>query len=212
MKTKIIALKVIGKVLKIKDLPPGKRAVPSRWVFACKERQHAEAGEKERSARVAYRGDRDVPDNRATGNASHTASMTTYFIMEAWASQDETIVRECWDVSGAYYKSMSRKEQYMAAPPGFDVDKDGDKVCWLLARNMPGKDDAGAKWEKDRDDYFIDHLRLRRAQWDDSVFVIRVNEGHWLVLLAHVDDFAVFGKPQALVDKIGNAVHARFSI
>ena len=93
-----------------------------------------------------------------------------------------------------------------------DRDKQGRRIAWHMAKNMPGKDDAGARWERDLHHFLIKVLQFRRAKWDPATFILRRSERVWCVLCVFVDDFAAFGMPMALLKRVEHQLNERFNI
>lgn len=127
LKEKIFGLGVMS-VVKLDALPPGAKPIATRWVYASKIREHSN-GEVEHSARVVAKGFAEVQQNNYLRYDCPTMQLPAYLMNEARAARDASIVREGWDVSGAYYRSDPRKIFYVYAPPGYDRSKESGDIA-----------------------------------------------------------------------------------
>ena len=93
--------------------------------------------------------------------------LPAYLMNEARAARDASIVREGWDVSGAYYRSDPRKIIYVYAPPGYDRSKEsGDRLVWRLKKSLPGTTDAGRNWYTTFSKFLTDKIGMRSNKAD----------------------------------------------
>ena len=193
-------LKASGKPFKLLN---------ATWAFTEKERAHSN-GELEASARVAAGGYGQEQYVDYDETYAPTMSLTSYKILEAEAANDPDIIRECWDISGAYYRSIPKYNQYMKMPPGFETGPDN---IWKLLKCMPGTKDAGHCYNDQLTELLLamgftvnpaDHasFRLEEVHRDGGV--------QWICLTIHVDDTAAFSNNQKLMDKIFELVTKRF--
>ncbi len=89
-----------------------------RWVFALKERAHSN-GELEPSARLVCKGFTQKYGVDFEETSADTMALISYMIMEALAAQDPRIIRENWDIKGAFYRASPDHIQLMRPPPGY---------------------------------------------------------------------------------------------
>ena len=72
-----------------------------------------------------------------------TIAQASYYAQHAMALQFKklniNIIKEGWDISGAYYQTYNKYKQYIHAPAG--TKHEGQ--VWLLTKCMPGSKDAG---------------------------------------------------------------------
>ena len=76
-----------------------------RRVYSAAVREHS-GGEAEYRVRYTVRGFNEQESNDFTGRSAPTMAFTAYLINEARAAADEAVLREGWDVSGAYYMAI----------------------------------------------------------------------------------------------------------
>ena len=137
----------------------------SSWIYASKERAHHDDGKgKEDSARVVAGGYSQVYGVDYKETYCPTMSFETYKMSEAEALNDPRIIREEYDIKGAYYQTLPKFKQYMEQPPGMGetpeshaaIDFGSDtmpdfapipgaarKYVWELLTCFPGTKDAG---------------------------------------------------------------------
>ena len=190
----------------VKALGKEFRVLNATWAFAEKERAHSE-GEKEASARVAaggYGQELYVDYNKTY---APTMCLTAYKANEADAANDESITRECWDISGAYYLTTPIYVQYMKEPPGFETGKDN---IWRLHKCMPGTKDAGHCYNVQLTKLLTDKIGFKVNPADNASFRLVSKTGDFINLNIHVDDTAVFSSSQKLMDVIFNIINKDF--
>ena len=125
-------------VIKDELAPPGTRVLRGIWVYVQKERAHT-GGQLERSARYAADGSTQRPGEDHGETSCPTVNLTCFFIDEARASQDPTIVREVWDCVGAFYHTRPSRRQYIRPAPGHGTfDKAGRALmCLRCGQPLP---------------------------------------------------------------------------
>jgi hypothetical protein len=98
------------------ELPPGKKALPSKWVYKIKR---DECGKVQRyKSRYVAKGFLQRIDEDMITNAP-TSSGTTFRILLAMAAEKDWDVDQL-DVKTAFLNGELTEELYMRPPPGFD--------------------------------------------------------------------------------------------
>ena len=182
------------------------RVLNATWAFDEKERAHSK-GLKEASARVAAGGYGQEQYVDYNETYAPTMSMTAYKANEADAANDSSIIRECWDISGAYYRSIPKYRQYMKEPPGFETGPDN---IWHLLRCMPGTKDAGHCYNVQLTDHLVEKVGFEVNNADHASFRLVDPQGDFINLNIHVDDTAAFGSSQKLMDDVFELINSRF--
>ena len=203
-----------------KELPqlpvPKFNVMRSRWVYACKKRAHSEGG-LEISARIVTKGftQREGVDFDST--SADTMALMSYFINEARAAQDPGILRENWDVKGAFYNASPSHLQLMAPPPG-TVFKDKECNLWRLNKCMPGTRDAMYHYTTQFADHMVNVIGMLPNPGDDASFYLGVpgenddDEPEWVALTVHVDDIGAFSNIEKLLDWVYEQLSSRFPL
>ena len=161
----------------------------------------------EASARVAaggYGQEQYVDYNKTY---APTNSQTSYKANEADAAVDPSILRECWDISGAYYQSDPKYDQFMKEPPGFET---GPDCIWHLLKCMPGTKDAGHCYNEQLTDYLVSKVGFSVNGADHASFRMTKPNNHFINLNIHVDDTAAFSSSQKLLDDVFKKINVRF--
>jgi hypothetical protein len=189
----------------------GDNVMRGLWVYALKERAHS-GGEMESSARYTGDGGTQVPGVDHGVTHCPTSSPTSFLIDEARAAQDASIIREIWDCIGAYYMTVPAYKQFVRPPPGYEkYDEQGRPMMWRLLRCLPGTKDAGNQFNAQFTEWLVKMAKLRVNVTDASTFHRKDKYG-WINLKVHVDDAAVHGQPQSLIDEVYTIIDRRFPL
>ncbi|KAG7578293.1 Retrotransposon Copia-like N-terminal [Arabidopsis thaliana x Arabidopsis arenosa] len=125
----------------ITDLPPGKKAIGSHWIFTIKYKSN---GEIERyKARLVAMGNRQVEGLDFDETFAPVVKMTTIREFLKIAAVKGWVVHQM-DVHNAFLHGDLEEEVYMRLPPGF-VSQDKSKVC-RLKKSLYGLRQAPRCW------------------------------------------------------------------
>ena len=197
------------KLFKLTKIPPGANVMQGKWVYAFKERQHSD-GDVEKSARLTAMGFTQKQYIDYGETYAPTMAMAAYKMNEARAANDTSIIRECWDVEGAFYMASPKYDQYMEPPAGARIDEHGKpidtskftgRVGWKLLKSMPGTKDGSHNWYNEISSYLTGECKMRANPADLSSFYAEL-KGDWICVNIHVDDAAVFSSSIKLVDML----------
>ena len=181
-----------------------------RWVYALKERAHSD-GQLEASARYVPMGFTQQHGVDYDETTSPTMAMASYKALEAIAAQCRLVIRECWDITGAYYRAFPKYRQFVEQPPGHARSLDHQAAynwVWELLRCMPGTKDPGHHFNAQ----FTQHLLgigFKILAGDPASFMLRVG-GKWMAITLHVDDMAVFATSQDLMDAVYKSINHKY--
>jgi hypothetical protein len=193
-------------------LPPGRKAVGSRWVYAYK---YDENGQIVRyKARLVAQGFSQVEGLDFTETfapvAKHDAtraflSMVAKFDLEL----------DQMDVKTAFLNGGLDEDIYMRQPPGFEDSKHPDWV-WKLLKAIYGLKQDGRQLNKTLDDYLRkEGFNFVRSEGDYSLYVLRKgDETIWLLiwLLIYVDDTLLASNCRSFLDGFKAALSKRFEM
>lgn len=166
------------------ELPPGKKALPSKWVYKIKR---DEKGKVERyKSRYVAKGFLQKIDEETTITHAPTSSAITFRILLAMAAENDWEIDQL-DVKTAFLNGELEEELYMRPPPGFD--KHGR--VWRLKRAIYGLRQAASAW----------HAKLQKAltgadfqiSESDPCLYTYTHQGEQVYVVIHVDDCLVFG-------------------
>jgi hypothetical protein len=182
------------------------------WVYALKLRSHEgsdgrSVDDKECSARYTANGSTQKEGYDYGETHCPTPQLASIWIDEARAAQDDTIVREIWDWVGAFYQTKNLRRQFVRPPPGYERrDSLGRPMMWLLLQCMPGTKDASHNFNLDVTGCLTGPVGMSLNEADKATFHLWESPRRWVNAKLHVDDAVIHGKPQALVNKVFEAI------
>lgn len=187
------------------DLPPGKRALISKWVYKVK---YLLSGDIERyKARLVARG-----YNQAFGldycdffsPVAKTATVRTFLAIGA--SKQWQIHQV--DVNNAYLHGHIEEEIYLQPPEGYHKAKAG-KVCKQF-KSLYGLKQAGRQWHKEISDKLLS-FGFQISQGDHCLFT-KGSGSNFLALVVYVGDILIVGPNTHLIDAVKKHLHSLFTI
>ena len=176
----------------IVELPPGQKAIGSKWVYRVK---HNADGSIERfKARVVAKGFNQRPGQDYFETFASTMRQSTIRIVMALAAIEDMELRSV-DISYAFTNSDIDVEIYMQQPPGF---KQGGKeyVC-RLNKSLYGLKQSPRLWGETLGKVLVD-LGFKRTYSDASLYIYD-RDNIKVIMPVFVDDIT-------LASKSGNAI------
>jgi hypothetical protein len=235
MREHIMKLRRIGGgVYKLVKRSEAKNVMRSSWVMASKVRAHHKNGQaKEDSARAVAGGYSQEYGIDFKETYCPTMQFENYKISEAEAINDPSIIREEYDIKGAYYHSMrGLLIQYMEQPPGMGetpesfaaIDLQSDALppfkpipgaaklyVWELQTCFPGTKDAGHHFNSQLTKLVVDDLKLTANPSDSATFYGEFGD-MWVRIHSYIDDMTTFGNHQPLIDHCHDTINKRFPL
>ena len=104
------------------------------------------------------------------------------------------------DVKTAFLHGDLEEEIYMEQPEGFTMKGKDHLVC-RLKKNLYGLKQAPRQWYKKFDSFMVEHGYDRTAS-DHYVFVKKLSNGEFIILLLYVDDMLIVGRDTGKIDKL----------
>lgn len=165
----------------IEDLPPRRKAIGSRWVFA---RKYREDGSLERhKARIVAKGFSQIEGvdyYELFAPVAKWESMRT--MLHLAASEDWEIHRIDFDT--AFLNGDLEETIYMKQPEGFQVGKPGQ--VFRLIKAMPGFKQASRAWYQ-KLDTALRELGFIRTKCDSNIYTLK-KDGSRQILSVYVDN------------------------
>ena len=127
----------------IVKLPPGKRAIGSRWFM--KVKTNADGSLDRYKARMVAKGYSQRPGFDFKETFAPTVRYSTIRIILAIAALEDLELRSL-DISHAYLNGELEEEIYMRQPEGFEVG--GPEYVCKLNKSLYGLKQAGRVWNK----------------------------------------------------------------
>jgi len=191
---------------KLVDLPPGRKAINSLWVFKQKRNN---AGEIARhKARLVADGLHQIPGVDFLQTYTPTIRLETFHFIIALAAHYKLQVHGM-DVVAAYLNGKLDEEVYMKQPPGFN-DGTG-RVCKLILFIYSLKQ-AGRNWNIELDTVFKS-LGFIQLIADQCVYVCRdPASGSPTIVTVHVDDMTLCARTDTELSQLKGELASKFKV
>jgi transposase InsO family protein len=186
-------------------LPPGKKAVASKWVFRVK---HKPDGSVERhKARLVAKGFSQIPGIDFFETFASTTKWAALRAVLALAALED-LEMESVDISSAFLNGDMDAEVYMQQPEGF-VQKGREWVCRLL-KSLYGLKQASRLWQQKLDEV-LSELGFSRIQSDASIWVWS-NGTCRVIIPVYVDDMTIVSKDKSQVARVKVHLQKHFKL
>ena len=150
----------------LRDLPPGKKAIPCKWVY--KVKHNADGSIERYKARLVIKGfsqKKGVDYDQTFSPVVRNATIRT--LLSAAASEKMHLMQ--FDVSTAFLYGELDEEIYMEQPEGFS----DNSVC-KLKRSLYGLKQAPRCWNR-RFAMFLQKLGFRQCDADPCLFIMKTH-------------------------------------
>ncbi|GJT09588.1 putative ribonuclease H-like domain-containing protein [Tanacetum coccineum] len=167
------------------DLPYGKRAIRTKWVYRNKKDERGIViRNKARLVAQGYTQEEGIDYDEVFAPVARIEAIRLFL---AYASYKEFVVYQM-DVKSAFLYGKI-KEVYVCQPPGFKDPQFPDKV-YKVEKALYGLHQAPRAWYETLSTYLLDN-GFQRGQIDKTLFIKRV-KGDILLVQVYVDDI-IFG-------------------
>lgn len=204
MQEEIAALE-LNKTWSIVNLPPGKQAIGSKWVYKIKLKATCEV--ERYKARLVAKGYHQQAGLDYHETFAPVAKMVTVkTVISVAASHNWPLYQ--MDVHNAFLQGDLNEEVYMEIPQGFRR-KGEQKVCKLL-KSLYGLKQASRQWNIKLTEVLLD-TGFTQSSHDHSLFT--KSNGHDIaVILIYVDDLLLTGNSHQLIQELKDSLHSRFKM
>ena len=189
----------------IVKLPPGKRAIGSRWFL--KVKYNADGSLDCNKARVVAKGYSQRPGFDFKETFAPTVRYSTIRTILAIAALEDLELRSV-DISHAYLNGKLEEEIYMQQPEGFEVGGP-DHVCRLL-KSLYGLKQAGRVWNKTLHSA-LSSMGFQRVQSDNGLYIY-LRDGVRIFMPVFVDDITLAGSDASKIDSIVKELSSHFKL
>jgi hypothetical protein len=187
------------------QLPPGKRAIGSRWVF--KVKQNADGSIEQYKARFVAQGFSQHPGFDYTETFAPTPKWAALHTILAIAASED-LELESVDISSAYLNGILDKEVYVHQPEGF-VDK-GDDCIWRLLKALYGLKQAGRCWHKKLNEV-LEKMGFIRLTCEHSIWIYKRNNT-WIIIPVFIDDMTIAAKSKDDISQVKDELCSHFKL
>lgn len=189
----------------IVDLPPGKKAIESQWIYKIKYNADGTIGRHK--SRVVAMGNKQVEGEDYTETFAPVIKMTMVRLLLRLVAANNWEVYQM-DVNNAFLHGELEEEVYMKIPPGFR-HKYPNKVC-RLRKSLYRLKQAPRCWFKKLSDAL---LRFGFVQsYDDYSLFSYTRKGVEIRVLVYVDDLLICGNHSHMIQKFKEYLGKCFSM
>ncbi|GJR45500.1 putative ribonuclease H-like domain-containing protein [Tanacetum coccineum] len=176
----------LQKVWTLVNLPNGKRAIGTKWVFRNKKDERGiVVRNKARLAAQGYTQEEGIDYDEVFAPVARIEAIRLFL---AYASFMGFIIYQM-DVKSAFLYGTIEEEVYVCQPPGFEDPQFLDKV-YKVEKALYGLHQAPRAWYETLSTYLIEN-EFRRGTIDKTLF-IKKEKGDILLVQVYVDDI-IFG-------------------
>nr|GEW71973.1 alpha/beta hydrolase fold-3 [Tanacetum cinerariifolium] len=165
---------IIGETLV--NLPHGKRAIRTKWVYRNKRDQRGIVVRNK--ARLVAQGHRQEEGIDYDEVFAHVAQIEAIKLFLAYASFMDFIFYQM-DVKSAFLYGTIEEEVYVSQPPGF-VDPEFPDRVYKVEKALYGLHQAPRAWYETLSTYILDN-RFRRGTNDKTLFIKKIKDDILLV-------------------------------
>nr|GEW58043.1 putative ribonuclease H-like domain-containing protein [Tanacetum cinerariifolium] len=188
------------------DLPNGKRAIGSKWVFRNKKDERGIViRNKERLVTQGYTQEESIDYNEVF---APVARIEAIMIFLAYASFMGFVVYQM-DVKSAFLYGTIEDEVYVCQPPGFE-DLHFPNKAYKVEKALYGLHQALRAWYETLSTYLLEN-RFRRGTIDKTLF-IKKDKDDILLVQVYVDDIIFGSTKKSLCDEFEQIMHKRFQM
>ena len=196
-----------NKTWVLSPLPPGRKAIGSRWVFKIK--RHDDGTIENFKARFVAQGFSQVFGNDYDETVAPTAKLCTLRICSALAASWSTFVFQL-DARSAFLNANLSDEIYIEQPEGFaPAGANGETLYCKLQKCLYGLKQAGREWNKTLTQWFLKNEFVQSAE-DHCLFRCDGTNGSQLFVLVWVDDILYFSNNDkcCMISRRNSAMHS----
>ncbi|GJR19298.1 putative ribonuclease H-like domain-containing protein [Tanacetum coccineum] len=196
----------LQKVWTLVDLPNGKRAIGTKWVFRNKKDERGiVVRNKARLVAQGYTQEEGIDYDEVFAPVARIEAIRLFL---AYASFMGFIVYQM-DVKSAFLYGTIEEEVYVCQPPGFEDPHFPDKV-YKVEKALYGLHQAPRAWYETLSTYLIEN-GFRRGTIDKTLF-IKKEKGDILLVQVYVDDIIFGSTKKSLCDEFEGLMHKRFQM
>ncbi|GJY98629.1 putative ribonuclease H-like domain-containing protein [Tanacetum coccineum] len=196
----------LQQVWTLVDLPHGKRAIGTKWVYRNKKDERGIViRNKARLVVQGYTQEEGIDYDEVFALVARIEAIRLFL---AYASFKDFVVYQM-DVKSAFLYGKIEKEVYVCQPPGFEDPKFPDKV-YKVEKALYGLHQAPRAWYETLSTYLLDN-GFQRDQIDKTLF-IKIVKGDILLVQVYVDDIIFGSTKKKLCTEFEKLMHKKFQM
>ncbi|GKD29619.1 retrovirus-related pol polyprotein from transposon TNT 1-94 [Tanacetum coccineum] len=196
----------LQKVWTLVDLPNGKRAIGTTWVYRNKKDERSIVI-KNKAMLVAqgYTQEEGIDYDEVFSPITRIEAIRLFL---AYASFKDFVVYQM-DVKSAFLYGKIEEEVYVCQPPGFEDPDFPDRV-YKVEKALYGLHQALRAWYETLSTYLLDN-GFQRGKIDKTLF-IRRDKGDILLVQVYVDDIIFGSTKKSLCTEFEKMMHKKFQM
>ncbi|GKF08023.1 putative ribonuclease H-like domain-containing protein [Tanacetum coccineum] len=203
MQEELLHFKLLN-VWTLVDLPHGKKAIGTKWVFRNKKDQRGIVVRNK--ARLVAQGHRQEEGIDYDEVFAPVARIEAIRLFLAFASYMDFTVYQM-DVKSAFLYDTIEEEVYVSQPPGF-VDLEFPNRVYKVKKALYGLHQAPRAWYETLSTYLLEN-GFRRGTIDKTLFINKIKNDILLVQV-YVDDIIFRSTKKSLSTEFEQLMHKRF--
>ena len=186
-------------------LPPGHKAIGSRWVF--KVKRNADGSVERYKGRVVAKGFSQRPGFDFTETFAPTPKWAALRAILALAAFEDLHL-ESVDISSAFLNGELEEDVFMHQPEGF-VEKGKDWV-WHLKKSIYGLKQAGRCWHQ-KLNQVLESIGFKRITCEHSIWVYQQGDAR-VIVPVFIDDMTIAAKSMAAIEDVKSELRKHFKL
>ncbi|GJV00667.1 putative ribonuclease H-like domain-containing protein [Tanacetum coccineum] len=196
----------LQQVWTLVDLPHGKRAIGTKWVYRNKKDERGIViRNKARLVAQGYTQEEGIDYDEVFAPVARIEAIRLFL---AYASFKDFVVYQM-DVKSAFLYGKIEEEVYVCQPPGFEDPEFPDRV-YKVEKALYGLHQAPRAWYETLSTYLLDN-GFQRGQIDKTLFIKRVKSDILLVQV-YVDDIIFGSTKKMLCTEFEKLMHKKFQM
>ncbi|GKA03786.1 putative ribonuclease H-like domain-containing protein [Tanacetum coccineum] len=196
----------LQKVWTLVDLPNGKRAIGTKWVYRNKKDERGIViKNKARLVAQGYTQEEGIDYNEVFAPVARIEAIRLFL---AYASFKDFVVYQM-DVKSAFLYEKIEEEVYVCQPLGFE-DLDFPDRVYKVEKALYGLHQAPRSWYETLLTYLLDN-GFQRGKIDKTLFIRRV-KGDILLVQVYVDDIIFGSTKKSLCTEFEKMMHKKFQM
>ncbi|GJT15220.1 putative ribonuclease H-like domain-containing protein [Tanacetum coccineum] len=196
----------LQEVWTLVDLPYGKRAIGTKWVFRNKKDERGIViRNKARLVAQGYTQEEGIDYDEVFAPVARIEAIRLFL---AYASFKDFVVYQM-DVKSAFLYGKIKEEVYVCQPPGFEDPDFPDRV-YKVEKALYGLHQAPRAWYETLSTYMLDN-KFQRGKIDKTLF-IKGYKGDILLVQVYVDDIIFGSTKKELCNAFEKLMHEKFQM
>ncbi|GJX85668.1 putative ribonuclease H-like domain-containing protein [Tanacetum coccineum] len=196
----------LQKVWTLVDLPYGKRAIGTKWIYRNKKDERGiVVRNKARLVAQGYTQEEGIDYDEVFALVARIEAIRLFL---AYASFKDFVVYQM-DVKSAFLYGKIEEEVYVCQPPGFEDPEFPDRV-YKVEKALYGLHQAPRAWYETLSTYLLDN-GFQRGTIDKTLFIKKV-KGDILLVQVYVDDIIFGSTKKGLCTDFEKMMHKKFQM